>query len=140
MEKRILTPGRRRGDAGFTLVEVVFSLVLLSIILVGALATTTDRLIVTMGSNDRQAVATQLAENRLEQVMLDPVYGSLETNYAGTEASIPNYPKFTRVTSFTHTYTTTAAGGKVDYETVTVKVSHPAMATPVTLTQIVSNQ
>ncbi|MDB4949808.1 MAG: hypothetical protein JWM27_2457 [Gemmatimonadetes bacterium] len=138
MEDGILSPPGTPRDAGFTLVEVLFSLVLLGIALVGAQALMTERLVMDMGGMDRQSVATQLAADRLQTVQLDPVYTALETRYAGTETAIAGFPRFTRVTTFQHVQTVVPSHGTIDYERVTVTVTHPALRTAVALTKTVA--
>lgn len=140
MENRVLTPAAARHaarEAGFTLVEVLFSIVLLGIALVSAQALMTERMVVDMGGRDREAVASQLAADRIQAVQSDPSYSGLEARYAGTETSIAGFPRFQRVTTFQHVQTTVTGHGVIDYERVTVTVTHPAMKTPVSLSETV---
>jgi prepilin-type N-terminal cleavage/methylation domain-containing protein len=137
MENRVLTPPPARPQSGFTLVEVLFSIVLLGIGLVSAQALMTERMVVDMGGRDREAVATQLASDRIQAIQLDPVYGTIEGRYAGTETSIAGFPRFQRVTAFQHVSTPVTGHGLIDYERVTVTVTHPALKTPVSLTETV---
>jgi prepilin-type N-terminal cleavage/methylation domain-containing protein len=137
MEDGILSPPRHAQRGGFTLVEVLISIVLLGIALVSAQALMTERLVVDMGGKDREAVATQLVQDRIQSIQLDPVYSTIESRYAGTETSISGFPRFQRVTTFQHVVTAVAGRGVTDYERVTVTVSHPALKTPVALTETV---
>jgi prepilin-type N-terminal cleavage/methylation domain-containing protein len=137
MENRVLSARRRPREAGFTLVEVLFSIVLLGIALVSAQALMTERMVVDMGGKDREAVAAQLAADRIQAVQADPSYTGLQARYAGTETSIPGFPRFQRVTTFQHVQTAVAGHGTIDYERVTVTVTHPAMATSVSLSETV---
>jgi prepilin-type N-terminal cleavage/methylation domain-containing protein len=138
MEDGILSPGRGpRRQGGFTLVEVLFSIVLLGIAMMSAQAFMTERLVVEMGGRDRDAVATQLAQDRIQAIQLDPVYGSLSSRYAGTETSIAGFPHFQRVTAFQHVATVVPSHGVIDYQRVTVTVTHPNLKTPVSITETV---
>lgn len=130
MEERILT---RRPDAGFTLIEVMVSMVILAIVLVSFQAAATQRLLGDMKVQDTRNAAVQLAADRIRQVQLDPVYNELTTRYNATEAAIAGYPGFTRVT----TVTQTATGGQ-DYVTVTVEVTRPGLAVPVKRTVVIA--
>jgi len=118
MEDRVL----RRADAGFTLIEVMISMVILGIVLVGFQAAATQRLVGDLQVQDIRNAATQLAADRVRAVQLDPVYNELALRYAGTETTIPNYPGFKRVT----TVAQTVATGN-NYTTVTVQVSRTGL-------------
>jgi prepilin-type N-terminal cleavage/methylation domain-containing protein len=128
METRVL---RRKG--GFTLIEALISMVILSIVLVGMQATLTQRLSGDLKLQDVRNLAIQLAADRIRTVQLDPVYSNLGVRYAASESGIPGAPGYTRQTSVTRTV---AAGN--DYTTITVKVTHPRMPTPVTRSIVVA--
>lgn len=123
MENRVLT---RRADAGFTLFEVMISMVILAIVLVGFQAAATTRLLGDLQVQDAHNAAVQLAADRIRTVQLDPVYNELPVRYTGTETAIAGYPGYRRVT----TVAQTVAGG-ADFVTVTVQVTRPGMAAPV---------
>jgi prepilin-type N-terminal cleavage/methylation domain-containing protein len=130
VEARLLTPPRR--DAGFTLLEVLIAMVILSIMILGFQAAFAGRLLSTVNAEDRRTVALQLAAERVRAVQLDPVYTALETRYETTEATLPNFAGYRRATRVDRTTT----GG--DYTTVTVTVTHPRLARPVTRTLVVA--
>ncbi len=130
VEARLLTPGR--PDAGFTLLEVLISMVILSIMILGFQAAFAGRLLSTVHAEDRRTVALQLAAERVRAVQLDPVYTALETRYEAVEASLPNFPGYGRSTRVERT---TTAG---DMTTVTVTVTHPRLPKPVTRTLVVA--
>lgn len=123
MENRVLT---QRPDAGFTLMEVMVSMVILAVVLVGFQAAATQRLLGDLQVQDTRNAAVQLASDRIREVQLDPVYNELGTRYNGRETTIPSYPGFTRVTTVTQT-----VNGGNDYVTVTVEVTRPGLAVPV---------
>ena len=82
MENRVLT---QRPDAGFTLMEVMVSMVILAIVLVGFQAAATQRLVGDLQVQDTRNAAVQLATDRIREVQLDPVYNELGTRYNGRE-------------------------------------------------------
>ena len=108
-------------------------MVILGMVVIGMQAALTQRLSGDLGSMDTRNAALQLAADRLRTVQLDPVYASLGTRYAATEAAIPNYPGFTRTTQVLRT----VAGGN-DYTTVTVAVSSTRLPQPVTRTLVIA--
>ena len=128
METRVL-----RRDGGFTLLEALISMVILSIVLVGMQATLTQRLSGDLKLQDVRNVAIQLAADRIRTVQLDPVYASLGARYAASESAIAGAPGYQRVTDVTRT----VASGN-DYTTVSVKVTHPRLAIPVTRSIVVA--
>jgi prepilin-type N-terminal cleavage/methylation domain-containing protein len=136
VEARLLTRGGARApraDGGFTLLEVLISMVILSIMILGFQAAFTGRLLRDVNTEDRRTVAMQLAAERLRAAQLDPVYGALEARYAATEATITSYPGYKRTTQVVRTLTAT-----LDYKTLTVTVEHPRMPRPVKRTLVVA--
>lgn len=113
--------------SGFTLIEVMMALVILLGVILGV-AQITARMVHTVVTSDQQLTAVQLAEDRLEQIRLDPDYTDLETNYVGTETTFPTLTGFKRVTAITHVGGT---GKAQDYKMITVTVSGPGVSTPV---------
>jgi prepilin-type N-terminal cleavage/methylation domain-containing protein len=131
MENRILT---RRADAGFTLIEVMISMVILGIVLVGFQAAATQRLVGDLQVQDTRNVAVQLAADRIRAIQLDPVYNELYTRYNGTENPVTGYAGFKRVTTVAQTVV-----GTTDYTTVTVTVSRAAgLKVPVYRTVVIA--
>lgn len=135
MEERVLSreseaPSR---EGGFTLIEVLIAMVILSIVMVGMQAALTQRLTGDLRLQDTRSAAIHLATDRLRTVQLDPVYGSLGTRYAADETSITNYSGYRRVTTVTRT-----AGSGEDYTTVTVKVTHARLTQPVSRSLIIA--
>jgi type IV pilus modification protein PilV len=126
-----------RTRAGFSLVEVMVALVMLTVMMLGATALA-GRMIRTAASANIQVTAGQLAEDRIDFVRLDPAYDSLSTRYSGTESPVTGYPGFQRTTAFTRT-TTVTTNGTTDYFTVTVRVTHQQLSTPVARTVVMTN-
>jgi prepilin-type N-terminal cleavage/methylation domain-containing protein len=124
---------RRRG---VTLIEIMISVVILSVVLLGM-----GRYMVTFSrtvrASEARTMAVALASGRISEIRASPNYAGLETNYAATEATITGFPGFTRVTAITHTggprptYTN-------DYKTVTVTVDGPGLSAAIKKTIIVA--
>lgn len=125
----------KRRRAGFTLIEVLVSLVILGIALVGAQALLTDRLVSGLGKQDRRMVAIHLAAERMQVVQSEPSYEQLNSRYATTETAIAGAAGFTRATTVSRTYTPAT---RVDYTTVTITVSHPELTPAVVRTVVIA--
>ena len=130
VEARLLTP--RRPDAGFTLLEVLIAMVILSIMILGFQAAFAGRLLSTVNAEDRRTVALQLAAERVRAVQLDPVYTALEARYEAAEPTLANFPGYARSTRVDRTTT------DGDMTKVTVTVTHPRLPKPVVRTLVVA--
>jgi prepilin-type N-terminal cleavage/methylation domain-containing protein len=129
-----MDPQVLRARRGFTLVEVMVALVILSVVLVG-MASMTGSLLRNTTTSDRVAAAIQLAEHRIEQVQLEPSYARLDSLYAGVESNFPEFPGFTRTTTVVRYG---GSGQPYDYRKVTVTVSGPGLPAPVSRTVTVA--
>ncbi len=119
-----------------TLIEVVVALTILAVVLLGM-----GRFAFNFSRTERQSeartVAVELASQRLAAIRSTPNYAGLEATFAGTESAIAGFPGYARTTVIVHTggprptYTN-------DYKTVTVTVSSPALAAPVSETVVVA--
>ncbi len=117
----------RRRERGFTLIEVMVALVILAVILL-ALGAATGTLVTRVSDSGQQEVAVELAQDRLAQIQIDPVYDSLEARYASSGDSVPGHPDYTMTTDIDH------VGGSnqsEDYKIVTVQIDAPGLASPV---------
>lgn len=114
--------------AGFTMVEVVVALMLMSIAVLGLQLVAAGMLRQTSASQIR-LTAAQLAEDRIDLIKLEPIYANL-SNYVATETNITGFPKFTRETVLTARRDSTAAG-VTDYKRITVSVTAPGLTTPI---------
>jgi Tfp pilus assembly protein PilV len=119
-----------------TLIEIIIALTILATVLLGMgqFAFNFSRV---ERQSEARTIAVNLADQRLSEVRASPNYSGMETNYAGTEATISGFPGFSRVTTIIRTggprptYTN-------DFKTVTVTVTGPPMKTPVTKTVVVA--
>lgn len=119
---------------GFTLVEVIIALTILLVVVL-SMATTTGQYVRLTAQSETRAVASQLAQEQLQRVQMDPNYAGLESTYAGTESALPNMPGFTRET------TVARVGGQgqaTDYKLITVIVIGPGLPDPIVRTTSVA--
>ena len=86
------------NERGFTLLEAMVALVILGFALMGVQAMVTDRLLREVGGHDLRATADLLAADRLHAVETAPDYGSLASDFAGTENPVPGHDGFRRST------------------------------------------
>ena len=114
----MLTSAQRQ--AGFTLVEVVVALVILSVAVLG-LGASSARLTTTAASAEVRALAVQLADDRIVRVRLDPRYGGLDSLYAGVEDDILG-PGSRRTTTVVHVQETNPV---LDFKRISVTVEAP---------------
>ncbi|GBD32317.1 MAG: hypothetical protein KatS3mg081_1944 [Gemmatimonadales bacterium] len=122
------------GRGGFTLIEVMIALVILSVAILG-MGTLTAGLVKTTAVGDVTAAAIQLAEDRIEEVRIEPVYAKIDSLYAGTETGFPTLPGFTRTTEVVHYG---GPGQSFDYKKITVTVEGPGLLAPVVRTVTVA--
>jgi Tfp pilus assembly protein PilV len=120
------------GRDGFTIVEVLLALLLLSFMIMGFQAATGE-IIHYAAQSDREAIAVQLVEDRLDLIRLDPQYGSIESRYETVESGMAEYPGLTRTTEVVRTYEVQTTG-ILDYTKVTVTVSGESLRGPVART------
>lgn len=121
---------------GFTIVEILLSLLLLSFVVLGFQAATGE-IIHYAAQSDRALVAVQLAEDRLELIRLDPDYEALEARYETVEGDLPGFSGLTRGTVITRTQTTEPTG-ILDYYRITVTVSGSGLRDPAARTLVVA--
>ena len=103
-----------------TLIEILMALVILTGALLGMGRFITGFSHAT-SDGTLTSTASDLVLDRLEYVKATKPYPNLST-YAVTEASIPGFPSFARVTQVSRTNT-----AQFDYTAITVTVSHPSL-------------
>jgi type II secretion system protein I len=123
-------PGPTARHDGFTLVEVVVALVILSTAVLG-LAATSSRLATTANNAELRALALEAVEDRVAEARLEPRYGALDSLFSGTEGDIlgsahPGYDRVTKVTRVTAT-----SPVPLDYTEILVAVTGPLLNEPV---------
>jgi len=119
---------------GFTMVEMIISLVILGVAILG-LTSTTARLARVAVEAETKALALQAVEDRLSRVRLHPVYQQLDSLFSESGATIPNLPDFTRSTSLTRIIEPGEREGKyIDFTRITVTVNGPGLVEPISRT------
>lgn len=121
---------------GFTMVEVIVALLVLTVGLLG-LAATAGRLHTAVARSGSEAVAQQAADDRLARVLLHPRYGELDSLFTAVEDPIDDLDDYRRVTDVSRVIAPTAGGGQVDFTRVTVTVEGPMIEDPVVRTAVV---
>ena len=107
---------------GFTLVEVMISMVILSIVALG-LGRFAGSSVNTISTSNVRTVAGIAAQQHLENILADVSY-PLPASYAGTVTGIAGYPNMVRITVLNRVTSSTPSR---DYTVVTVKVTDPTM-------------
>lgn len=119
---------------GFTLIEMIVSVVILSVAIL-ALSTTTTRLASLAMGAEKNALSLQAVEDRLAEVRLHPIYQQLDSLFTESGSTVPHLDGFTRSTNITRVITDGDREGKyVDITRVTVEVRGPGLDTPLSRT------
>jgi prepilin-type N-terminal cleavage/methylation domain-containing protein len=121
-----------RDTRGFTLIEVIIAMVIL-LTVIAAMTTATGGFVRGVAEDDYRSAAVQLADDRIETVMMDPDYAALEATYEGTETNFPTLAGFSRETEIT---LVTSSGQ--NHKVVTVEVTGPGLPSPVRRTTVVA--
>ncbi len=108
----------RRRDGGFTIVEVVIALLILSVAVLG-MGSSAARLTTTASNAELRALALESVEDRLTRISLDPRYGALDSLYATVEQDILGIAGINRTTTILRVQTTVPP---IDYKWITVSV------------------
>jgi type II secretion system protein I len=116
---------RPKSPAGFTLVEVLIALAMLSVVLLAAAASTTKYLGV-ITRNRMRIQAAALADAQIAKVRVSPAYDSLTVRFDSTRTGVP-FPGYTRSTRVIRIGT----GTTTDVTKIRVMVSGPELTTPV---------
>ena len=123
---------RHRG--GFTLIEVMLAVVLLTVVLV-SVARYTGLFLHSVTTSTVTTVAAEVARERIELVNMDPSYTTLAATWGGTQIGFPGYPRMTRVTDVSRIV---GVAPPRDYTVVTVRVSEPTMRSTLDVTTVVA--
>ena len=126
-----------RGNAGFTLVELVVALVILAVALLGLSASTTG-LVRSVSEEEIKATLLQAVEDRISEVRMDPRYGGLETLYENEESDVLGLDGYTRSTAVERVEASVAGGGVRDYTVVVVTVKGPGLEEPLSRRVVVA--
>ncbi|MGH7471821.1 MAG: type IV pilus modification PilV family protein [Longimicrobiales bacterium] len=119
---------------GFTLIEVMISLMLLAVSVLG-IQLLAANMLRRMATSNLQLTAVQLAEDRIDRIRLEPNYPQIDT-FARTEATLAGFPGYQRITTVIREVDTTATG-IIDFRRVTVRVQGTALASTVFRTLVI---
>jgi prepilin-type N-terminal cleavage/methylation domain-containing protein len=114
------------SKAGFTLVEVILALVMLSAVVL-SMASGASKYLSTMTRNRLRIQAGAVADAQIAAVLVSPAYDSLTIRFDSTTAGVP-FPGYTRTTRVVRTGTGTTA----DRTAVMVTVTGPGLTPAVT--------
>lgn len=111
-----------RKTRGFTLIEVMVAMVILSIVALG-LGRFVSSFLHVVSTSSTRTVASAVAREQMEGMLSDPAY-PLPTSWNGTVTGFPGYSQMRRITTVNRVTGTTPAR---DYTIITVKVTEPSM-------------
>ena len=120
---RILVKNQLEDRRGFTLIEIMIALVILALVVLG-MATSTGRFMRVVAESDLQVAAIQLADDRIQTVLMNPNFSAIDTAYAGTETNFPTLPGFTRSTVIT---LVGGSGQPTHHKRIVVTVTGPGL-------------
>ena len=123
--------------SGFTIVEVIVSLLILAVGILG-ISTSASRLNLVSAEVEQRAVALQAAQDRISIILLHPRYGELDSLFTATETDLPGLDGFTRITTITRLQTPGSQGRLIDFTRITVAVDGALLPRPVTQTVMVA--
>ena len=122
------------NNKGFTMVEMIVSLVILAFAIVG-LSSTAARLARVAVDAENRGLALQAVEDRIARIRLHPVYQQLDSVFTESGAEIPGLPEYERSTNITRVLQPGGQSGKyIDYTRITVTVTGPGLPEPVSRT------
>ena len=122
------------NDRGFTIVEVVTSLVILAIAIIG-LSSTTARLAKVAVGAEQRTLALQAVEDRISTIRLHPIYRQLDSLFTEVDSQVPGLPDYTRSTAVTRIIEPGDRKGRyIDYTRITVTVKGPGLTDPISRT------
>lgn len=116
--------------AGFTLLELIVALVILSVAILG-LGSTTASLVRSVAEEEIRFTAVQVVEDRISEIRMDPRYGGLEALYQEEESDLPGLDGFTRRTEVERVEAPFSGGRVFDYTVVVVSVDGPGLDNPI---------
>ncbi len=126
-----------RSREGFTLIEIMIAIVMLSVAILG-LAASSSKMLEPTNSAENDFIALEHVQDRLAEVRLDPRYGLLDSLYATTDSPLVGLPGAVRVTTFARTQDVQPSGKVVDYWTVVVTVRGGRVSAPVMRSLIIA--
>ncbi len=123
-----------RARRGFTLIEIMIALVILSVVALG-LGASSGHFLHVVATSDRTNAAIQLANDRIAWAQLYPSYATLDSALTGVDSAFPTLPGMRRTTQVVHVG---GAGQATDFKRVTVLVDGPGLLAPLERTVTVA--
>ena len=121
---------------GFTMVEVIISIVVLSVAVL-AISSSASHLAQVSADAERRALALQAVEDRLALVHLHPIYSQLDSLYTESNSTIPGLPGYTRKTAISRIIQSGEGGKYLDFTRITVTVEGPQLPAPLKRTVVI---
>lgn len=116
------------NQKGFTLVEMIVSIVILSVAIL-ALSTSTASLTTLALETENRALALQACEDRISTIRLHPIYQQLDSLYTENGSSVVGLSGYTRNTEITRLISEGEREGKfIDFTRITVSVNGPGLS------------
>jgi len=123
---------RGRKGEGFTLIEVIMAVTILSSVTL-MMAAPASRFLSVTARSQRRIAASTVADAQIALVRMYPNYDSLRIKFDSTRSNIP-FTGYTRVTSVVRT----AAGALGDITRVVVTVNGPGLSSPIKRTATIA--
>lgn len=123
---------RGRKAEGFTLIEVIMAVTILSAVTL-MMAAPASRFLSVTAKSQRRIAASAAADAQIALVRMYPNYDSLRIKFDSTRSNVP-YTGFTRVTSVVRTGTGTTG----DITRVVVTVNGPGLSSPIKRTATIA--
>jgi prepilin-type N-terminal cleavage/methylation domain-containing protein len=122
------------NNKGFTIVEMIISLVILAVAIMG-IGSTTARLARVAVEAENSGLALQAVEDRISRIRLHPVYQQLDSVFTESDVDVDGLPDYKRSTSLDRVIQAYGPYGKsIDYTQITVTVTGPGLAEPISRT------
>ena len=122
---------------GFTMVEVIISIVVLSVAVL-AISASASQLSQVSADAERRALALQAVEDRIALVQLHPVYPQLDSLYTESNSTITGLPGYKRNTAISRIIQQGEDGKSIDFTRITVTVEGPQLPAPIKRTVVVA--
>lgn len=123
---------------GFTLVEVIVSLVIIAVVMYAAIA-----VFITSGAKgvnvEVYTIAQALAEDKLEEAMVHDFVDATSESEANFSGDLVNYSYEIIVAYVSAEALDTPYGSATDYKKISVLIRHPQLSNPTSLESIRAN-
>jgi len=116
-----------KRSEGFTVVEVIVALLILSVAVLGVAGSTTS-LTTAAVSAEQRAAALYSVQDRIARIEADGRYATLDSLYAGVDSGVPA-PGYVRTTTVQTVSVTNPT--PLDYTRITVSVIGPGLTAPI---------